>query len=64
MGGGVVGLTTTYQLQRRGYRVKLLEGGGADGRHGASWGNAGTLSVGGADHDLTRLPALAALWPK
>ena len=64
VGGGVVGLTTAYQLLQRGYRVKLLEGQGADGQHSASFGNAGTMGVGGMDHDLAKWSSLLALWPK
>ena len=45
LGGGVVGVTTAYQLQKDGHEVVLLE------RHGevaaeASWGNAGMIAPG------------------
>src|SRR5260370_8930447 len=45
MGGGVVGVTTAYQLQRDGHEVVLLE------RHtdvalDTSWGNAGMIAPG------------------
>ena len=45
MGGGVVGVTTAYQLQRDGHEVVLLE------RHAevaldTSWGNAGMIAPG------------------
>jgi len=45
LGGGVVGVTTAYQLQKDGHEVALLE------RHGqvaadTSWGNAGMIAPG------------------
>jgi D-amino-acid dehydrogenase len=45
LGGGVVGVTTAYQLQKDGHEVVLLE------RHdivaaGTSWGNAGMIAPG------------------
>lgn len=45
LGGGVVGVTTAYQLQRDGHEVVVLE------RHdqvaaGTSWGNAGMIAPG------------------
>jgi hypothetical protein len=61
VGGGVVGLTTAYQLCERGFRVRLLEAGGLDATHAASWGNAATLGVQGSDHTLTSYAALMGL---
>ena len=45
LGGGVVGVTTAYQLQRDGHEVVLLE---RDNQvaAGASWGNAGMIAPG------------------
>src|SRR5271166_5962930 len=45
LGGGVVGVTAAYQLQRDGHEVVVVE------RHsevasGASWGNAGMIAPG------------------
>ena len=45
LGGGVVGVTTAYQLQRDGHEVVILEGRG-EVAAGASWGNAGMIAPG------------------
>src|SRR3984885_5196392 len=45
LGGGVVGVTTAYQLQRDGHDVVILERNG-DVAAGASWGNAGMIAPG------------------
>jgi D-amino-acid dehydrogenase len=45
LGGGVVGVTTAYQLQRDGHDVVILERNG-DVAAGASWGNAGMIVPG------------------
>ena len=45
MGGGVVGVTTAYQLQRDGHEVVLLER-HADVALDTSWGNAGMIAPG------------------
>ena len=45
MGGGVVGVTTAYQLQRDGHEVVLLER-NADVALETSWGNAGMIAPG------------------
>src|SRR3546814_126541 len=45
LGGGVVGITTAYQLQKDGHAVTVLEQ--ADRvAEGASWGNAGMIAPG------------------
>lgn len=45
LGGGVVGITTAYQLQKEGYEVTVLEREAAVAE-GASWGNAGMIAPG------------------
>src|SRR5262245_54247934 len=45
LGGGVVGVTTAYQLQKDGHDVVLLEA-NKDVAAGASWGNAGMIAPG------------------
>ncbi len=45
MGGGVVGVTTAYQLQQDGHEVVLLEAGPGVARE-TSWGNAGMIAPG------------------
>ncbi len=45
LGGGVVGVTTAYQLQRDGHEVVLLEKREAVAA-GTSWGNAGMIAPG------------------
>ena len=45
LGGGVVGVTTAYQLQRDGHEVVLLER-KPEVASGASWGNAGMIAPG------------------
>src|SRR5579859_7951833 len=45
MGGGVVGVTTAYQLQRDGHEVVLLER-KADVAEDTSFGNAGMIAPG------------------
>ncbi len=45
MGGGVVGVTTAYQLQRDGHEVVLIER-NADVAAETSWGNAGMIAPG------------------
>ncbi len=45
LGGGVVGVTTAYQLQKDGHEVVVLER-GAEVASGASWGNAGMIAPG------------------
>src|SRR3546814_19009057 len=45
LGGGVVGITTAYQLQKDGHAVTVLEQGGQVAE-GASWGNAGMIAPG------------------
>jgi D-amino-acid dehydrogenase len=45
LGGGVVGVTTAYQLQKDGHDVALLER-NSEVASGASWGNAGMIAPG------------------
>jgi D-amino-acid dehydrogenase len=45
LGGGVVGVTTAYQLQRDGHEVVILER-NSEVAAGASWGNAGMIAPG------------------
>ena len=45
LGGGVVGVTTAYQLQKDGHEVALLER-NSDVAAGTSWGNAGMIAPG------------------
>jgi D-amino-acid dehydrogenase len=45
LGGGVVGVTTAYQLQRDGHDVVILER-NREVAAGASWGNAGMIAPG------------------
>src|SRR5215470_17924059 len=45
MGGGVVGVTTAYQLQKDGHEVVLLER-RSDVAEETSWGNAGMIAPG------------------
>src|SRR5215470_4340556 len=45
MGGGVVGVTTAYQLQRDGHEVVLIER-HTDTAQDTSWGNAGMIAPG------------------
>lgn len=45
MGGGVVGITTAYQLQKEGHTVTVLER-ARQVAEGASWGNAGMIAPG------------------
>ena len=45
MGGGVVGVTTAYQLQRDGHEVVLLEAEAGVAQE-TSWGNAGMIAPG------------------
>jgi D-amino-acid dehydrogenase len=45
LGGGVVGVTTAYQLQKDGHEVVVLERNGLTAA-GASWGNAGMIAPG------------------
>jgi D-amino-acid dehydrogenase len=45
LGGGVVGVTAAYQLQRDGHEVVILERNG-EVAAGASWGNAGMIAPG------------------
>lgn len=45
LGGGVVGVTTAYQLQKDGHEVVILERNGLTAS-GASWGNAGMIAPG------------------
>ena len=47
LGGGVVGVTTAYQLQRDGHQVEILERNGLPAA-GTSWGNAGIIAPGHA----------------
>jgi glycine/D-amino acid oxidase-like deaminating enzyme len=57
VGGGVVGLCTAFQLEKRGLQVTLLDG--RDGpEEAASFGNAGTLGASSGDHTLASLTAL------
>jgi D-amino-acid dehydrogenase len=42
LGGGVIGLCTAYYCAQRGYKVTILERGGAD-HDGCSFGNAGMI---------------------
>ena len=45
LGGGVVGVTTAYQLQRDGHEVVILERNGLTAA-GTSWGNSGMVAPG------------------
>ncbi|GAB4367232.1 MAG: D-amino acid dehydrogenase [Kiloniellaceae bacterium] len=45
LGGGVVGITTAYQLQKDGHAVTVLEA-APQVAEGASWGNAGMIAPG------------------
>jgi D-amino-acid dehydrogenase len=45
LGGGVVGVTTAYQLQRDGHEVVVVER-NREVASGASWGNAGMIAPG------------------
>jgi D-amino-acid dehydrogenase len=45
LGGGVVGITTAYQLQKDGHAVTVLEQ-APQVAEGASWGNAGMIAPG------------------
>ncbi len=45
LGGGVVGVTTAYQLQRDGHEVEILERNGLTAAE-TSWGNAGMIAPG------------------
>ena len=45
LGGGVVGVTSAYQLQKDGHEVVLLEQNG-EVAAGTSWGNAGMIAPG------------------
>src|SRR5271167_1788674 len=45
LGGGVVGVTTAYQLQRDGHEVVVVER-NPEVASGASWGNAGMIAPG------------------
>jgi D-amino-acid dehydrogenase len=45
LGGGVVGITTAYQLQKDGHEVVVLER-HAEVASGTSWGNAGMIAPG------------------
>lgn len=45
LGGGVVGVTTAYQLQKDGYEVTIVDREAALAE-GASWGNAGMIAPG------------------
>lgn len=45
LGGGVVGITTAYQLQKDGHAVTVLEQAGQVAE-GTSWGNAGMIAPG------------------
>jgi D-amino-acid dehydrogenase len=45
LGGGVVGVTTAYQLQRDGHQVVVVER-NPEVASGASWGNAGMIAPG------------------
>jgi D-amino-acid dehydrogenase len=45
LGGGVVGVTTAYQLQKDGHEVVILERNGLTAA-GTSWGNAGMIAPG------------------
>jgi D-amino-acid dehydrogenase len=45
LGGGVVGVTTAYQLQRDGHEVVVIER-NHEVASGASWGNAGMIAPG------------------
>lgn len=47
LGGGVVGVTTAYQLQQDGHEVVVLERNGLTAA-GTSWGNAGMIAPGHA----------------
>ncbi|TIN61281.1 MAG: FAD-dependent oxidoreductase, partial [Mesorhizobium sp.] len=45
LGGGVVGITTAYQLQKDGHTVTVLEQ-ASQVAEGASWANAGMIAPG------------------
>ena len=55
VGGGIVGVSTAYELARRGHQVTLLEEGSIDS--GCSTGNAGILALG---HPPIPRPGLVA----
>ena len=42
IGGGIIGLSTAYYLQKEGWDVTILDS--SDGSHGCSFGNMGYLS--------------------
>lgn len=42
VGGGIIGLTAAYYLQKSGYSIEILERGHGD--KGCSFGNAGYIS--------------------
>lgn len=66
IGGGVIGLTTAYELAQRGLQVTVLDQGRPGGE--ASWAGAGILPparLGDPDDALARLTiATHALWPR
>lgn len=60
VGGGIVGISASYFLARRGERVTLLEKG--DCAHSASTGNAGLISLGHPPLPRPGLTARAIRW--
>jgi len=45
IGGGVIGLTSAYQLQKSGFKVTIFDRHGIASKHSASFGNAGHLAT-------------------
>jgi glycine/D-amino acid oxidase-like deaminating enzyme len=57
VGAGVVGVSTAYELARRGYEVRCIEASGeVCGTASASWGNAGTLGISKQTAPLSAAP--------
>ena len=57
VGSGVVGITTAYELARRGFKVSVVEQSDeVCGSQSASWGNAGTLGISKQTNPLSAAP--------